>query len=103
MTLPESVFTLLHIKMSSFKLGGVPGRLLFTLILMLLLAFGVLQLSVTNVVENFFEFAETAVYITFIMFCVFYWVKTWARADRMLSKASDYEHDAELKAEKHFR
>lgn len=98
MNILENAFVIIHIKGSGFKIGKFGGRSIFTFILLILVLFGAIQVfsSFTNEEGlNVLDIVGSVLYLLFVLFATYSWIRAWSLADRMLSKASDYQKDLE--------
>lgn len=92
----EHAFTLIHIKISNLSVFKISIRHLISILLAILLAYGLFEL-LQSTVEGFSSFFESALYLLFITYTIFLWVKSWPKAKEMLNKASDYEDSCRVK------
>jgi len=90
----ENAFVIIHIKLSDVRLGLFKARTLANGVFILLLLLGAKDMYVNLVINpNIWGFIETAIYLIVVIYVVFYWIKTWSLAYKMLNKAAGYEKE----------
>jgi uncharacterized membrane protein YozB (DUF420 family) len=90
----EEVFVILHIRLSSIKVHKLQFRTAFTIILMFLLSYSVIQLYLAMNKEELLplDILGSFVFMGLVLHFTYNWVITWPKANRLLSKASDISH-----------